>query len=130
MPAMEGGRLVSDEKATDTAMKHIDQAATISDADRELLSELKRVISDLLPGSTMLLYGSAARGEREPESDYDVLVLVETQISSEEEDRVRGAVYDLELAHDAVVSLIFETWERWNRPVVVISPYHQEVERD
>lgn len=111
-------------------MKRIAEADTITPADRELLSELKRAVLQLLPDATLLLYGSAAKGAREPESDYDILVLVKTSLSTQEEDRVRGAVYDVALAHDVVFSLIFDALEEWNRPLAGITPYRRNVERD
>jgi predicted nucleotidyltransferase len=111
-------------------MRRIAESDTITPADRELLSELKRAVLRLLPDATVLLYGSAATGTREPESDYDILVLVKTSLSTQEEDRVRGAVYDVALAHDVVFSLIFDTHEEWNRPLAAVTPYHANVERD
>lgn len=111
-------------------MKRIEEADTLTHADRELLSELKRVVSEFLPTATLLLYGSAARGAREPDSDYDVLVLLDGPISRQEEDRIRDAIYYLELAREVVVSFIFETREQWNQPVAAVSPYHRNVERE
>ncbi len=39
----------------------------------------------------IILYGSRARGDARPDSDYDLLVVTEAQMSREEEDRLRGA---------------------------------------
>ena len=112
-------------------MKRIEEAKSISASDRELLSEVKRIVTAMIPGATLLLYGSAARGEREWDSDYDILVLTDAALTTRQQDDVGSAVYALELEREVVISLLFETSERWNgNPLVKVSPYHQNVERE
>ncbi|MCL5103246.1 MAG: nucleotidyltransferase domain-containing protein [Armatimonadetes bacterium] len=111
-------------------MKSIDQAHNISEVDKQLLADLKRTVLERLPDATLLLYGSAARGEREPESDYDVLVLTSRTLTTAEKEMVGDAVYDLELAHEAVICTIFVSNEQWNLPLMVVSPFHRNVERE
>ena len=43
------------------------------------------VIAAFLPGASVVLYGSVARGEQGPESDYDVLILVDAPLTRQEE---------------------------------------------
>ena len=111
-------------------MKRIDDADLISSADKQLLAEVKRAIIGMLPDATVLLYGSAARGQRQPDSDYDVLVLTGTELSTLEEDRVRSAVYELELKRDAVLSVSLWAVARWNMPIMSASPYRRNVEKE
>jgi predicted nucleotidyltransferase len=91
---------------------------------------LKRVVSEHLSGATLLLYGSAARGARAPDSDYDVLLLTQAPLSCEEQDRIRGAVYELELAREVVISIMFDTHQEWSGPLAAVTPYHRSVERE
>src|SRR3972149_4433778 len=95
-------------------MRPIQEVAAVTSSDRELLSELKQIVLRHLPTATLPLYGSAARGEREPDSDYDVLVLTEERLSTQEEDEIRGAIYDLQLERGVVIPLFFDSWGRWN----------------
>lgn len=111
-------------------MKTIDQAKQICDSDKELLAELKRIVIEHIPDATLFLYGSAARGERGPESDYDVLVLLNTPISTSEEDEVDSRIYALELDRGAVISMFFVTRDQWDRFPVVVSPYRRNVDRE
>ena len=57
-------------------MKRLENVHVISQDDKRLLRELKDVVLRWAPDADLLLYGSAARGSRRPESDYDVLVLL------------------------------------------------------
>jgi predicted nucleotidyltransferase len=68
---------------------------------RELLAEIKERLSaaygDRLRG--VVLYGSEARGDARPESDIDVLVLLDGPIDYGKELRtIIAALYDLELS--------------------------------
>jgi predicted nucleotidyltransferase len=103
---------------------------SISDMDRQLLSALKREIVTRVPDAEVLLYGSAARGERTPESDYDILVLTPGAVSKAQQDEIRDAIYDIELAHAVVVALSFCTLDEWRSPLSQVSPYHRNVEKE
>lgn len=109
-------------------MKTIEQARAVSEEEKALLGETKKVIQGFLPTAKVLLYGSAARGTQGPESDYDVLVLTDRLISSQEEDRVRDAVYDLQVARGELISTFFFAKDFWDKHRDM--PFHQEVDRD
>ena len=111
-------------------MKDIRRVRRISAEDKELLAELKRIVLGFVPDATLILYGSAARGERTPESDYDVLVLVDTPLSREEDDALDCATYSLELDRGVVLSTFVYTREEWSRPLRTATPYYRNVERE
>lgn len=111
-------------------MKTLDDALTLDTETRQLLLELKELLRRHAPNAILLLYGSAARGEREPESDYDILVLLDHPLTALEMAAIQQAVYDIELRHEIVISLAFYTLDEWNRPLARLSPYHQAVERE
>ena len=111
-------------------MRTLEKASAVSDEDKALLQELKAVIQRHRADAEILLYGSVARGTRGPESDYDVLVLTEDPLEWQEEEAVRAAVYELELEHDVIASMIVTSRAQWDRSVVRGSPFRKEVERD
>lgn len=111
-------------------MKTLDQTGQIQGPDKALLAELKNTIQQSLPAAEVLLYGSVARGTQHAQSDYDILVLLEQSIGWEQQNAIRDAIYDLELARQAFVSLVFCTRDQWNKPAVRVSPFRKEVERD
>lgn len=111
-------------------MKTLEQIDVICPEDRELLSEVKRVIQELLPGARVLLYGSVARGTQQPDSDYDILVLTNQTVALEEQGTIRHAMLDLELSWEVVFSTIFRTEREWNLPPIYGSPFRHNVERD
>ena len=110
-------------------MKSIEHVHNISPVDKRLLADLKRTVLERLPDATLFLYGSAARGERGPESDYDVLVLTKAPLPMPERQLLEDAVYDLELAHEVVISTMFVSDDQWNLPLMTASPFHRNIER-
>lgn len=90
---------------------------TLSQAEiRVLLGELKTglqtIYGDRLKG--VYLYGSYARGEADPESDLDVLVVLEGYDRySAEIGRTSQLISSLCLKYSVSVSRVFVSEERW-----------------
>lgn len=108
-------------------MRRLDRVSTLNESEKKLLRDLKGVIARFVPDAQVILYGSAARGEREPESDYDVLVLSGRKLSSKEDELMDSAIYDLQLNRGVVLSVMFYSETEWKNPIVRQSPYYDNV---
>lgn len=75
-----------------------------------ILSQLKQSLTDLY-GDRLLhltLFGSQARGDAEPGSDIDVLVVLKPPVNPGEEIKRTGkTIADLSLHYDVVISCLF-----------------------
>ena len=111
-------------------MKMLAQTDVISSQAIELLGEIKRAIRAVFPSASVLLYGSVARGTHGSDSDYDVLVLTDEALSKMQEHAVEDAILDLELEREVVISTMYYTRGEWGAPMVRVSPFYKEVERD
>ena len=79
---------------------------------QELKSELIRIYGERLKG--VYLYGSYARGEQQPGSDVDVMiVLTSYQRYGDEIRRTSELNAKLSLAYNLSISRLFLTEERW-----------------
>lgn len=111
-------------------MRRLSRVTKISESDKALLAELKRVVALIHPEAQVVLYGSAARGERTADSDYDVLVLTNRRLSSVEERELDRAIYDLQVEKGVVLSAIVCPEEEWRDPILQASPYRKNVLRE
>ena len=84
----------------------------------EIVEQIKQTIHKTEPTATAILYGSEARGDARSDSDIDVLVLLEgDRRDLKREDRLSGALYDIELATGLPVSPMIMLRSQWeNRP--------------
>lgn len=109
-------------------MRRLDRVRILSESDKQLMTDLKSVIARFVRNATVILYGSAARGKRGPESDYDVLILLDAPMTRQTREEMRSAIYALELERGVVISIMVTTREEWNSPLQSVSPYHRNVD--
>ena len=76
-----------------------------TEAEKRLLVRCRDIVLSIEPGSEIILYGSRVKGSSEPDSDYDILVLVDSYLTKNLEDRISFAVYDLEYEADVILSV-------------------------
>ena len=83
---------------------------------RTVAQELRRELETLYGNRLMkmLLFGSEARGEAEPGSDIDVLIVLQGQVRPGEEiSRIGGITSALSLKFDTVISCTFVSADRF-----------------
>lgn len=84
----------------------------------EVVNQIRQVIHQTEPTATAILYGSEARGDARPDSDIDVLVLLEgNKRDLHREEKISGALYEVELSSGILVSPMIMLRSQWeNRP--------------
>jgi len=83
---------------------------------RAVLSELQARLAVLYGDRLkhLLLYGSTARGQADPGSDLDVLVVLQGPVDAGQEIARTGAIVaELSLANDVVIACVFMDQERF-----------------
>lgn len=84
----------------------------------EIVRQIKQAIYQTDPTATAILYGSEARGDARPDSDIDVLVLLEgDKRDLHRESEMSGALYEVELSSGVLISPMIMLRSQWeNRP--------------
>jgi predicted nucleotidyltransferase len=98
--------------------------------DAALLTRCREAVQEVAPSAIVILYGSRARGVAEPESDYDLLVLVEEPVSRRLEEQIGDRLYVLELESGAVLSLLVYAKEVWDASLSKAMPLHRSVDQE
>jgi len=87
-------------------------------------------IATIVPTARVILYGSRARGDARPDSDYDLLVLLPDGASAADERAIDETLYALELQEGTVVSTVTFPQTTWSTPPYRAMPLHQAVDRE
>jgi predicted nucleotidyltransferase len=95
-----------------------------------LLRQITAEIQVILPDAEVILYGSQARGAATRDSDWDLLVLTDAEVTYALERTVRRRMDDLSLDTDTVISAFIYNRQTWGSPLMQVSPYHQNIMRD
>jgi uncharacterized protein len=101
----------------------------ISVQELEIIQKISAAVKGTLPGSTVILFGSRARGSAAADSDWDVLVLADT-VSPEIEEHVSSALFDVELDQNAIINSLVIQRDEWNFKRYRNHPIHDSVEAE
>ena len=70
---------------------------------KTILERIKKSVAVTAPGSTIILYGSFARGDNHKESDLDILILVEKDKVDWESGKQLGVLLSHSVAENHVL---------------------------
>ncbi len=89
-----------------------------------MLNKIAGVASKSIPDSEIYLYGSRARGDSTDYSDWDILVLLNTNtIPFEYEIKIMDIFYDLELETGQIISPLIYSKKDWEENHKLTSLY-------
>lgn len=92
--------------------------------EKALLSKIKETVSLLAPNAQVYLFGSRATGKSTPDSDWDLLILLDQkELSLAQEKNITNALYDIEIATGAVISPSVYTSKEWAKKYSVTAFY-------
>ncbi len=101
-----------------------------SPAAEQLIKKVEIAVHDIVPGADIVLYGSRARGDAIPFSDWDFLILVDPPLSYDITCEIRERLFDIELESDTVISSIVRTKNEWGSQNYAAIPFKQAVEAE
>ena len=78
------------------------------------LENISKVIRTKDPYAEAFLFGSRARGDNRSDSDWDILILIDSlDITNEIEDKFRDELYNLELESGQIISTFIYSKDYW-----------------
>lgn len=98
--------------------------------ERDAIRRAAAILKERFPVERVVLFGSRARGTGTGESDVDLLVLTHGPLDQSTKADMVGAVFDLQLEHGVVLSLLAADLDEWERGYFRVLPIHDQVERE
>jgi predicted nucleotidyltransferase len=95
-----------------------------------VISRIKKTIHDKDPNANAFLFGSRARGDNRPDSDWDILILVDSsKVTNDIEDHFREGLYDIELDSGQIISTFIYPKDLWESSLR-FSPLYKNIKKE
>lgn len=94
------------------------------------LAEIKARVAARFAILEFILFGSKARGDFYPESDIDLLLITQQQLSRDDKHEISHIVTDVNSHHDTLFSFIAIHNDEWNNETYRLFPLYQSVEKE
>jgi len=117
-----GGQMDRQRTLNDTNLNQI---------EREALADLRARLSNELPYvEDVILFGSAARGTADAESDIDLLVLTAYALPYEQRHQITGLLTAINDFYETNFSSFVIDRAEWEEGLITVLPIKREIERD
>jgi len=96
----------------------------------DILNRITGVVDKTAPGAEVYLYGSHARGDARPLSDWDILILLNSKnISFNLETKFMDEFYEVELETGVIISPIVYTKKDWDE-TRLNTPLYENIKKE
>lgn len=97
------------------------------DSRSDILLRIKKSVKATDPDAIVILYGSFARGDEHKGSDIDLIILLnKDNISRDDEKRVKYPLYDIEFESGQIISPMVISKNNWDT-LYRITPLYENV---
>jgi len=103
---------------------------TFTEQETVLLYRIGETVRAIEPTAQIILYGSRARGDAEPDSDWDLLVLLDGPVNTERKRTVSHRLYELERETGAVLTPVIREKAQWESSLYRAMPFHWNVTQE
>ena len=95
-----------------------------------ILDTITRAIHKQDPSAQAFLFGSRARGDNRSDSDWDILILIDSKyVTNEIEDKFRDDLYNLELETGQIISTFIYSKNYWQKKLR-FSPLYKSIKKE
>jgi len=82
----------------------------------EIVKQIKETLQRVAPTAQSFMYGSQARGDFRPDSDIDLLIIVdEDRLSIKEEQQITIPLYEIEMETGVPISAMIVLKKNWEK---------------
>jgi predicted nucleotidyltransferase len=101
----------------------------MKEKDTHIATRIRIEIKRIDPKAKVVLFGSRARGDAKKDSDWDLLILIDSLNIRESEDLFRDKIYDLELETGEIISMFVYNNKDWTSRHK-ITPLYKSIKKE
>ena len=95
--------------------------------NQQIFQEIQALKRQILPNEKVILFGSQARGDARPDSDWDLLVLLNKKKKNFEDEDIYGFPFDkIGWNYGVAINTILYSTDEWKKRK--ITPFYKNVE--
>jgi len=95
--------------------------------NQQIFQEIQALKRQILPNEKVILFGSQARGDAHPDSDWDLLVLLNKKKKNFEDEDIYGFPFDkIGWNYGVAINTILYSTDEWKKRK--ITPFYKNVE--
>lgn len=98
-------------------------------ADQKILNEFADRVRELYPEARIWAFGSRARGDAAPDSDFDICVVI-NQADRETGRRIQDVAWEVSFAHGLVITAFCYSVGEFTHGPIAVSPLVQTILRE
>ena len=102
----------------------------LGSAERIAVLEAEQRLKKLFPVDRVIVFGSAARGKADDESDIDLLVITSKPATHAMRDAMSDEIFEVNLEHGTNLSIVVVEARSWESGLLSSTPLHAEIARD
>ncbi len=110
-------------------VKTLDEVALTAN-ERQAIEAAAATLRARFPVTDIVLYGSKARGDSDPESDIDLLVLTSRPLDHDEQSGMWSHLHEISTLFDVLLSPLTVEARSWREGVHSVLPIRAEAERE
>jgi len=97
--------------------------------NQQIFKEIQDLKRQILPNERVMLFGSQARGDAHEDSDWDLLVLLDKDMKTFEDEDIYGFPFDkIGWNYGVAINTIIYSTKEWEKRK--ITPFYQNVEKE
>jgi len=101
----------------------------ITPLEKKVLSDLKNSLRALTGEVEIQLFGSRARGDNDPDADFDILIVV-PYLTKELKSKIRDIVWQAGFDNDMFISSLIVSKRQWQEGPLRVSPIKKAIEQE
>ncbi len=105
------------------------ESVQLEQKDRHSILEAAQSLKSDLSVTRVILFGSKVRGTSGPDSDIDLLILTDCQITGELRQAISDRLADINLRNDVLMTSVVISEHEWTNGLIRYTLLHSEVEK-
>jgi len=97
---------------------------------QQLLARIKQIVIADYPSSEIILFGSRSRGDHSESCDWDILILIDADVTETEKIVLHNKIFTIELETGELLNVIIHTKQEWHNPFMQATPFYERVVKE